>query len=80
MFLPISLEITWDLCNEQCSCVLLHLEQLFTDSYIQCPLLWGLEEDISSAGSWGTAISDGIYDAATASAHTYCPGPWALVA
>lgn len=27
------------------------------------PLLWGLAEDVSSSsGSWGTAVSDGVYD------------------
>lgn len=27
------------------------------------PLLWGLAEDVSpSPGSWGTAVSDGVYD------------------
>lgn len=60
--------------------MLLHLQQLFTVSYIQCPLLWGPAEDILSAGSWSAAVSDGIYDAATASARIYCPGPWVLVA
>lgn len=39
------------------------MKELFIDSYVQSPLLWGLAEDILAAGSRGTAVGDGIYDA-----------------
>lgn len=55
---------THDLCSGSRSpCVLLHLKQLLTHSNLQSPLPWGLAEDVpSSSGSWGSAVSDGVYD------------------
>lgn len=53
---------TCNLCGDRSPCMLLHCWQLFTGSYMQSPLLWGLAEDASpSSGSWGTAVRDGVY-------------------